>query len=93
MVTSSNSRRSSPYFMSIAQVIDGEVRLSQLAQLRGMHPDLIRRMIDNISFISDHFRALKKEDKVNELNAHAPMLEVQCSVRYGQRLWDKCKRV
>nr|AUO38744.1 nicotinic acetylcholine receptor alpha subunit 8 [Ascaris suum] len=66
MVTSSNSRRSSPYFMSIAQVIDGEVRLSQLAQLRGMHPDLIRRMIDNISFISDHFRALKKEDKVSE---------------------------
>ncbi|VDK57717.1 unnamed protein product [Gongylonema pulchrum] len=25
------------------------MRLSQLAQLRGMHPDLIRRMIDNVA--------------------------------------------
>lgn len=58
------SRRASPYFLSIAQTVDGEIRLSQLAQLRGMHPDLIRRMIDNVSFISDHFRAMKKEDRV-----------------------------
>ncbi|VDN83446.1 unnamed protein product [Brugia pahangi] len=35
-----------------------------LAQLRGMHPDLIRRMIDNVSFIADHFRAMKKDDQV-----------------------------
>uniref|UniRef100_A0A1I7WSQ9 Neur_chan_memb domain-containing protein n=1 Tax=Heterorhabditis bacteriophora TaxID=37862 RepID=A0A1I7WSQ9_HETBA len=41
------------------------MRLSQLAQLRGMHPDLIRRMIDNVAFIADHFRAIKKEDKIS----------------------------
>ncbi|KAJ1373025.1 Dihydropyrimidine dehydrogenase [NADP(+)] [Parelaphostrongylus tenuis] len=41
------------------------MRLSQLAHLRGMHPDLIRRMIDNVSFIADHFRAMKKEDKIS----------------------------
>ncbi|CAJ0935692.1 unnamed protein product, partial [Mesorhabditis belari] len=57
------SRRPSPYFLTIPQ--DGQMRLSQLAQLRGMHPDLIRRMIDNLSFISDHFRAKKKEDQVS----------------------------
>ncbi|KAK6023328.1 Neurotransmitter-gated ion-channel transmembrane region, partial [Ostertagia ostertagi] len=39
-----------------------KMRLSQLAHLRGMHPDLIRRMIDNVSFIADHFD-YKKEDK------------------------------
>ncbi|PIO73706.1 Cation transporter family protein [Teladorsagia circumcincta] len=42
-----------------------QMRLSQLAHLRGMHPDLIRRMIDNVSFIADHFRAMKKEDKIS----------------------------
>ena len=42
------------------------MRLSQLAQLRGMHPDLIRRMIDNVAFIADHFKAIKKEDKVSQ---------------------------
>ncbi|VDM54060.1 unnamed protein product [Angiostrongylus costaricensis] len=43
---------------------DGQ-KLSQLAHLRGMHPDLIRRMIDNVSFIADHFKAMKKEDKIS----------------------------
>uniref|UniRef100_A0A1I7Z5B1 Neur_chan_memb domain-containing protein n=1 Tax=Steinernema glaseri TaxID=37863 RepID=A0A1I7Z5B1_9BILA len=52
-----NSRRASPYFLNVAQV---------LAQLRGMHPDLIRRMIDNVAFIADHFRAQSKEGKVSE---------------------------
>jgi hypothetical protein len=47
-------------------MVDTEMRLSQLAQLRGMHPDVIRRMIDNVAFISDHFRALKKESKVDK---------------------------
>lgn len=45
-------------------VDDADMRLSQLAQLRGMHPDIIRRMIDNVCFIADHFRAQKKHDKV-----------------------------
>lgn len=43
------------------------MRLSQLARLRGMHPDLIRRMIDNVSFIADHFRAMKKDNQVRFL--------------------------
>jgi nicotinic acetylcholine receptor len=38
--------------------------LSQLAALRGMHPDTIRRMIDNVSFIAEHYRAAQAEDKV-----------------------------
>lgn len=63
----STSRRTSPYFLSVSNLIDGQMRLSQLAQLRGMHPDLIRRMIDNVSFIADHFRAMKKDDRVQAL--------------------------
>uniref|UniRef100_A0AAF5Q6N1 Uncharacterized protein n=2 Tax=Wuchereria bancrofti TaxID=6293 RepID=A0AAF5Q6N1_WUCBA len=47
-------------------LIDGQVRLSQPAQLRGMHPDSIRGMIYNVSFIADHFRAMKKDDQVSE---------------------------
>ncbi|MCP9264964.1 Acetylcholine receptor subunit alpha-like [Dirofilaria immitis] len=66
LLSSSTSRRTSPYFLSINNLIDGQMRLSQLAQLRGMHPDLIRRMIDNVSFIADHFRAMKKDDQVSE---------------------------
>nr|CDP97556.1 BMA-ACR-8 [Brugia malayi] len=66
LLSSSTSRRTSPYFLSISNLIDGQMRLSQLAQLRGMHPDLIRRMIDNVSFIADHFRAMKKDDQVSE---------------------------
>ncbi|VDL69278.1 unnamed protein product [Nippostrongylus brasiliensis] len=71
-----SSRRPSPYFLAVPTTIqdDGQkrtrgeinkMRLSQLAHLRGMHPDLIRRMIDNVSFIADHFRAMKKEDKIS----------------------------
>lgn len=64
-MSSMTSRRTSPYFLSISNLVDGQMRLSQLAQLRGMHPDLIRRMIDNLAFIADHFRAMKKHDKVH----------------------------
>ncbi|KJH46086.1 Neurotransmitter-gated ion-channel transmembrane region [Dictyocaulus viviparus] len=70
-----SSRRPSPYFLTVPwSVEDGQkrtrgeinkMRISQLAHLRGMHPDLIRRMIDNVSFIADHFRAMKKEDKIS----------------------------
>uniref|UniRef100_A0AC35TGX9 NEDD8-activating enzyme E1 catalytic subunit n=1 Tax=Rhabditophanes sp. KR3021 TaxID=114890 RepID=A0AC35TGX9_9BILA len=60
-----NSRRASPYFLSFGgELGDGEMRLSQLAQLRGLHQDLIRRMISNIAFISDHFKAKEKQSKV-----------------------------
>ncbi|KHJ88473.1 hypothetical protein OESDEN_11732 [Oesophagostomum dentatum] len=69
-----SSRRPSPYFLTVPSTINeddskktrgelNKMRLSQLAHLRGLHPDLIRRMIDNVSFIADHFRAMKKEDK------------------------------
>ncbi|GMR30088.1 hypothetical protein PMAYCL1PPCAC_00283, partial [Pristionchus mayeri] len=60
------SRRPSPYFLSVPTIGDGECRLSQLAALRGMHPDMLRRMVDNIAFIADHFRARKKEDQVSD---------------------------
>ena len=60
------SRRVSPYFLNVSGMMDSETRLSQLAQLRGMHPDIIRRMIDNVAFIADHFRAKRKRDKVAE---------------------------
>lgn len=50
--------------MSVEQYVNSNLRLTQLAHLRGMHPDLIRRMIDNVGFIADHFRALEKEDSV-----------------------------
>ncbi|KAK0404898.1 hypothetical protein QR680_017688 [Steinernema hermaphroditum] len=33
-------------------MVDGQMRLSQLAQLRGMRPDLIRCIIDDFAFIS-----------------------------------------
>ena len=46
------------------QYANTQLRLSQLAALRGMHPDVIRRMIDNISFIAEHYRAQEAEDKV-----------------------------
>ena len=42
------------------------MRLSQLAQLRGMHVDVIRRMVDNIAFISDHYRAIQTENKISD---------------------------
>uniref|UniRef100_A0A7E4ZW14 Neur_chan_LBD domain-containing protein n=1 Tax=Panagrellus redivivus TaxID=6233 RepID=A0A7E4ZW14_PANRE len=60
------SRRASPYILSVSSMVDSETRLSQLAQLRGMHPDVLRRMIDNVAFIADHFRAEKKESKVSD---------------------------
>lgn len=60
-----STRRSSPYFMSVEQYVNTHLRLTQLAELRGMHPDLIRRMIANVTFIADHFRALEKEDSVS----------------------------
>nr|AFY08300.1 nicotinic acetylcholine receptor alpha subunit 8 [Oesophagostomum dentatum] len=71
-----SSRRPSPYFLTVPSTINeddskktrgelNKMRLSQLAHLRGLHPDLIRRMIDNVSFIADHFRAMKKEDKIS----------------------------
>ena len=31
-----------------------------------MHPDVIRRMTDNVSFIAEHYRAIQAEDKVSE---------------------------
>ncbi|MFH4980510.1 hypothetical protein AB6A40_007219 [Gnathostoma spinigerum] len=67
-------RRLSPQNISLSDAINGRMRLSQLARLRGMHPDIIRRMIDNVSFIADHFRALKKEENVSEEWAYMAMV-------------------
>uniref|UniRef100_A0AC34Q8H5 Neurotransmitter-gated ion-channel transmembrane domain-containing protein n=1 Tax=Panagrolaimus sp. JU765 TaxID=591449 RepID=A0AC34Q8H5_9BILA len=55
-------------------MMDSEIRLSQLAQLRGMHPDVIRRMIDNVAFIADHFRAKRKRDKCAEEWCYVAMI-------------------
>ncbi|KAE9547316.1 hypothetical protein FO519_009471, partial [Halicephalobus sp. NKZ332] len=68
------SRRVSPYFLNVTNMMDSETRLSQLAQLRGMHPDVIRRMIDNVAFIADHFRAKRKRDKVAEEWCYVAMI-------------------
>jgi hypothetical protein len=38
----------SPYFASVTQLADAEFGLSELAHLRGLHPDIIRRIIDNV---------------------------------------------
>lgn len=62
--TQISSRRMSPFFMSVGG--ETEMRLSQLAHLRGMHPDVIRRMIDNVCFIAEHFRAQQRLDKISE---------------------------
>lgn len=69
-----NERRASPYILSVASMMHSETRLSQLAQLRGMHPDVIRRMIDNVAFIADHFRAQKKEQKISEEWSYVAMV-------------------
>jgi hypothetical protein len=62
-----SSRRDSPYFASVTQLADAELRLSQLAHLRGLHPDIIRRMIDNVAFISNHYKNCQKKDKISDL--------------------------
>uniref|UniRef100_A0AC35FRP6 Neurotransmitter-gated ion-channel transmembrane domain-containing protein n=1 Tax=Panagrolaimus sp. PS1159 TaxID=55785 RepID=A0AC35FRP6_9BILA len=67
-------RRASPYILSVASMMHSETRLSQLAQLRGMHSDVIRRMIDNVAFIADHFRAQKKEQKISEEWSYVAMI-------------------
>uniref|UniRef100_A0A915MAV8 Uncharacterized protein n=1 Tax=Meloidogyne javanica TaxID=6303 RepID=A0A915MAV8_MELJA len=59
------SRRPSPFFVS-STIPEGELRLSQLAQMRGLGPDVLRRMLDNVHFIADYFRAKQKRDKVSE---------------------------
>ena len=65
----SNSRRPSPFFMSSftrGSVPEMDMRLSQLAQMRGLGPEVLRRMLDNVHFVADYFRAKQKRDKVSE---------------------------
>jgi len=47
-----------------SSVPDTELRLSQLAQVRGLGPEVLRRMLDNVHFVADYFRAKQKRDKV-----------------------------
>lgn len=55
-------------FMRSSFFLDNNVAsLSQLAQVRGMGPEVLRRMLDNVHFIADHFRAKQKRDKVGAL--------------------------
>eukprot|EP00081_Caenorhabditis_elegans_P026277 NP_509745.2 AcetylCholine Receptor [Caenorhabditis elegans] len=59
-----DSRRPSPFFITVNErQLNG--RLSELKK-KGMHPDLIRNMIQNVEFIAEYFNSLKKEDKVSE---------------------------
>uniref|UniRef100_A0A1I8BE47 Neur_chan_memb domain-containing protein n=1 Tax=Meloidogyne hapla TaxID=6305 RepID=A0A1I8BE47_MELHA len=59
------SRRPSPFFVS-STIPEGELSLSQLAQMRGLGPDVLRRMLDNVHFIADYFRTKQRRDKVSE---------------------------
>ncbi|KAI6210764.1 Nicotinic acetylcholine receptor alpha subunit 8 [Aphelenchoides besseyi] len=68
------SRRDSPYFASVTQLADAELRLSQLARLRGLHPDIIRRMIDNVNFIANHYKNQQKKDKISDLWSYIAMV-------------------
>ena len=77
------SRHTSPYLTSD---YSGGKRLSQLAQLRGMHPDLIRRMIDNVSFIADQFRAMKNENQVGSAPNFSTTFLVPLSVPFFSQL-------
>ena len=65
--------------MSVTNYANKQLRLSQLAELRGMHPDLIRRMIDNVSFIAEHYRAQEAEDKVNTDSVPPSSMQLQVS--------------
>ncbi|CAP34909.2 Protein CBR-ACR-8 [Caenorhabditis briggsae] len=59
-----DSRRPSPFFITVNErQLNG--RLSELKK-KGMHPDLIRNMIQNVEFIAEYFNSLKKEDKISE---------------------------
>lgn len=60
------NRRPSPYFMMVSDH-DREARLKDLALMKGMHPVVIREMINNISFIADHFATMEDEGKVKTL--------------------------
>lgn len=61
-------RTSGPFFAlsprARGSVPDMQLRLSQLAQVKGMSPDVLRRMVDNVHFVAEYFRAKQKRDKV-----------------------------
>lgn len=54
-----DSRRPSPYFISVPPQLSAKLH-------DGMHPDLLRNMIDNVAFIAEYFKSLKMEDKISE---------------------------
>ncbi|CAD5234849.1 unnamed protein product [Bursaphelenchus xylophilus] len=64
----------SPFFENVTQMAETELRLSQLAQLRGMHPDTIRRMIDNVNFIANYYKDKQKRDKISDLWSFVAMV-------------------
>ncbi|PAV57647.1 hypothetical protein WR25_23289 [Diploscapter pachys] len=68
-----SSRRPSPYYITTKRDVMVEqlersstIRLSHLAQLRGMHSDVIRRMIDSIGYVADYCKALKREAAIRD---------------------------
>ncbi|KAH7726223.1 nicotinic acetylcholine receptor 8 [Aphelenchoides avenae] len=69
-----NSRRASPYFLNVSAMADEELKLSQLAQQRGMDTDLIRRMINNVCFIAERFKVQKKRDQISENWSYVAMV-------------------
>ncbi|CAI5455681.1 unnamed protein product [Caenorhabditis angaria] len=60
-----DSRRPSPFFISVPNNLPPNGR-SNSRRKKGMHPDLIRNMIQNVVFISEYFQSIKKEDKISE---------------------------
>ncbi|CAB3399970.1 unnamed protein product [Caenorhabditis bovis] len=59
-----DSRRPSPFFLTVPNT--AAVRHLAMLKKKGMNPDLIRNMIQNVAFIGEYFRALKREDKISE---------------------------
>uniref|UniRef100_A0A915ICI3 Uncharacterized protein n=1 Tax=Romanomermis culicivorax TaxID=13658 RepID=A0A915ICI3_ROMCU len=58
-----SNRRPSPYFISADEGTDKESRLRKLATSQGMHPMIIKEMINNVNFIAGHFAALEDGGK------------------------------
>lgn len=63
-------------FFKIPRFSNLQIRLSHLAQLRGMHSDVIRRMIDSIGYVADYCKALKREAAVRALARFLKWLQV-----------------
>uniref|UniRef100_A0A183CGM3 Neur_chan_memb domain-containing protein n=1 Tax=Globodera pallida TaxID=36090 RepID=A0A183CGM3_GLOPA len=55
-------------------VPDTDLRLAQMAQVKGMSAEVLRRMVDNVHFVAEYFRAKQKRDKVSENWSYVAMV-------------------